>query len=56
MITIGINIGIAETERKNIGIISNLKSVVSPIPTTKSVLAHKLNLFNQLKIIEPERY
>ncbi len=34
MISIGINIGIDETERKSIGIISNLKSVVSPIPTS----------------------
>ncbi len=32
MISIGINIDTDETERKSMGIISNLKSVVSPIP------------------------
>ncbi len=33
MISISINIGIDEIERKSIGIILNLKSEVSPIPT-----------------------
>ncbi len=48
MISIGINIGIDETESKSTGIISNLKSVVSPIPTMGQTSAGKPSFIQML--------